>query len=125
MKVKRIIAWFRNDLRTIDNEMLHQAAKEATWVYPVYCFDPRQFQKDKLGFPKTSQFRAKFLIESVLALKDKLKAIGSDLIIIIGHPETVIKSLAENIKADRVYYAKETTDEEVGVEHALDRALST
>ena len=56
----------------------------------MYCFDPRQFKGTPWGNPKTGAFRAKFLLESVLALQASLRAVGSDLLIARGTPEAVL-----------------------------------
>lgn len=59
-------------------------------VVPLYCFDPRHFTATPWGNPKTGNFRAQFLLQSVLDLKQSLRKIGSDLIIRFGQPEIVI-----------------------------------
>lgn len=58
------IVWFRNDLRVHDNEVLLQASQSSETVIPVYCFDPRHFEKTHyFGFPKTG---GKFTLSLVL-----------------------------------------------------------
>ena len=59
-------------------------------VIPLYCFDPRQFDRTPFGNPKTGAFRAKFLLESVMALRARLRGLGSDLLIANGRPEDVL-----------------------------------
>lgn len=59
-------------------------------VVPLYCFDPRHFITTPWGNPKTGNFRAQFLLESVLDLKQSLRNVGSDLVIKLGRPEDVI-----------------------------------
>ena len=62
-------------------------------VIPLYCFDPRQFCMTPNGNPKTGAFRAKFLLESVLALRSALRNLGSDLLIANGQPEDVLQGV--------------------------------
>lgn len=43
---KRVVLWFRNDLRLHDNYIVNQAVQKVksqqyNEVLPVYCFDPR------------------------------------------------------------------------------------
>ena len=46
--------WFRNDLRVHDNEALWKACEGAESVVPLYCFDPRHFEKTQhFEFAKT------------------------------------------------------------------------
>ena len=86
-KVKRAIVWFKTDLRLHDNEALNEALKTADEIYPVYIFDERIFRgTSRLGFRKTSAFRAQFIIESVFDLKNSLMQKGIDLIVKIGKP---------------------------------------
>ncbi|MEM1366436.1 MAG: DASH family cryptochrome [Cyanobacteria bacterium P01_H01_bin.15] len=120
----QILVWFRNDLRVHDHEPLWQAAKAGGGVIPVYCFDPRQFSETRFGFPKTGPIRAQFLRESVEALREILRKLGSDLIIRHGTPETVLPKLAEEFKATALYYHAEVTAEELAVEQAVESALA-
>lgn len=123
MSQKRILLWFRNDLRLEDNETLYKASQKSNYIIPVYCFDPRQFQETKLGFPKTGKYRAKFLIESVENLKQNLRAIGSDLLIRFGKPEDIILKLVQELGVEMVYASKEVTSEETNMEQKLEQNL--
>jgi hypothetical protein len=70
---------------------LNQLIKVALQVVPLYCFDPRQFILTPWGNPKTGSFRAQFLLESVLDLRQQLLKLKSNLIVRFGLPEQVIK----------------------------------
>jgi deoxyribodipyrimidine photo-lyase len=120
MKHHKVIVWFRNDLRLHDHAALFYACENAEEVVPVYCFDPRHFAPTFLGLPKTGSFRAKFLWESVNALKRSLIQIKSNLILLVGHPEIEIPKLGKSINAKSIYFSQEVTDEEIKVEKALE-----
>lgn len=122
--MKRSLIWFRNDLRIHDNEALLKAS-HADEILPVYIFDPRHFQLTSFGFPKTGTFRAKFLIESLQNLKEKLQDTGCGLIIKRGKPEELIPELVQNYDIDLVFAHKEITREEIQVEDALKEKLGT
>jgi deoxyribodipyrimidine photo-lyase len=122
MKYRRTVVWFRNDLRIADQLTLSKAIEQSDEIIPVYCFDPRMFEKTRLGFPKTGSFRAKFLLESVFKLKNRLKTKGADLILLHGKPEERITELAEKAGALAIFYSKEVTSEEKKVEKALESA---
>lgn len=124
MSTQKIIIWYRNDLRLHDHEPIYHAIEEKAQIIPVYCFDRRHFATTSFGFPKTGKYRAQFLLESVRDLQNSLQQLGSNLIVRRGLPETEIVKLAEEIKADAVYYHEETTAEELGVEKKLKQALS-
>ena len=96
MKNRKGIVWFRQDLRLHDNEALTDALKSCEEVIPVFIFDERVFMgKTKFGFPKTGNFRAKFIIESVADLRQSLRQSGTDLIVRTGKPEEIIFELAQ------------------------------
>ena len=121
MSSKVNIILFRNDLRVSDNEALYRAVKNSDKVIPLYVFDNRQFERDRWGFVKTGPFRAKFLLESVRNLRDKLRGVNADLIVRRGSPETIIKELCDKFEVDKVYLQKEVTSEEVLVEKAIEK----
>ncbi|WP_296704562.1 DASH family cryptochrome, partial [Algoriphagus sp.] len=120
MKFNRVIVWFRNDLRVKDNITLTKAIQSGKEIIPVYCFDPRTFAKTELEIPKTGYHRAKFLIESITDLRENLRDLGADLIILEGKPEEEIIQLAEKYEVQAIYFSKEVTAEERNVDNALE-----
>jgi deoxyribodipyrimidine photo-lyase len=122
----RILYWFRSDLRLMDQPHLSKALAGAESFLPVYVFDPRQFMPVKnLGFPKTGAFRARFLVESVLDLRESLRDAGSDMYIAIGYPEQILPQLAAQAGCTALHAEKEDTFEEIQVEKAVQRALES
>jgi deoxyribodipyrimidine photo-lyase len=120
---QRIIYWFRNDLRLHDNEALSSAVDSLSEIIPVYVFDPRQFDKTRLGFRRTGALRAQFLIESVVDLRNRLRENGGDLLIRIGDPEKIVSELAEEFSANYVFTSKEIVPEETRIESSLSKNL--
>lgn len=110
-------------MRVHDNECLNSANNESVSVLPVYCFDPRDYGKSSSGFDKTGPYRATFLIQSVSDLRKNLQSRGSDLIVRVGKPETVISELAKAIGADAVYAHKEVSHDEVKAEEKIETAM--
>ena len=92
-------------------------------MLPVFCFDPRDFGKSSSGFDKTGPYRASFLIESVNDLRKNLQSKGSDLVVRIGKPETVLAELAKAIGADAVYAHREISHDEVKAEEKIETAM--
>ena len=124
MTKQRILIWYRNDLRVHDLLAVDEAVQQDAEIIPVYCFDDRAFGKTSFGFPKTGNYRAQFLIESVADLRNSLQNLGSNLVVRRGLPEEIIPAIAEQLKVDRVSYSKEVTSEEKRVEKKLKKALS-
>ena len=124
MKKKRVIVWFREDLRLHDNEALCDALRISEEVIPVFVFDERVFNgKTKYGLPKTGRHRAKFIIESVINLRESLKAVGCNLVVRVGKPEEELLQLATDVKSAWVFCNRERTAEEVSVQDKLEEKL--
>ncbi|WP_452222641.1 DASH family cryptochrome [Lacinutrix chionoecetis] len=107
------LVWFRNDLRIHDNVTLNNAISESETVIALYCFNPRQFKKDKFGFVKTEKFRAQFLIETVSDLKEQLKSLNIPLFVYYDYPENSILKLKAKFNFNALYLQKEWAQEEV------------
>lgn len=123
--MKRIIYWFRNDLRLHDQTILKEFEnRKDILLLPIFCFDERWFENHKLGFPKTGSFRTKFLIETVNELQANLQLIGSDLLITYGTSEEIIHEIAKQFNAHEIYAEKEDTSEEIFVENELQKRLN-
>lgn len=125
----RSIAWLRNDLRLIDNPVLHLAAKARSCV-PVVCLDPKSFGPNTaihpgwcaLQTPKLGYLRGRFLLESVSALQRDLRAIGSDLLVLVGSPETLLPPL---VASDELIYSTEVGTEESSASDSVKRDVNS
>ena len=120
---KKILVWFRNDLRLHDNEMLVEAIAKADEILPVYVFDPRHFEKTQYHTYKTGATRTKFLIESVASLQQSLQAMGGNLLVLQGYPEEVLPALVVKHDITEVYHHREVASEETAVSLRLEDAL--
>lgn len=111
--IKTGLVWFRNDLRTIDNNSLSKAISENDQVIAIYCFDPRYFEMGEFGFRKTEKYRAQFLLETVSELKQNLDALNITLLIHHGPPENFISEAIAEYNISGIYLQKEWTSEEM------------
>lgn len=123
MKSKKILVWFRNDLRLHDNEMLVEAIAKSDSILPVYFFDPRYAEATADGGTKTGMIRSKFLIESVAALREALIKIGGNLLVISGKPEDHIPALVEQYEIAEVYHHREVATEETTISSHVEDLL--
>ena len=120
---KKILVWFRNDLRLHDNEMLVEAIAKSEEILPVYCFDPRQFEITTYHTIKTGSVRAKFLIESVSGLRQSLQSLGGNLLIVNGKPEEVLPDLVAKYEIAEVYHHREVASEETAISTKVEDML--
>lgn len=121
---RRAIVWFRQDLRLHDNEALNNALRMSEEVLPIYIFDERIFLGEtRFGFKKTGKYRAQFILECILDLRENLRRLGSDLVVRVGRPEWILPEIAQEIKASWVICNRERTQEEVLVQDGLETKL--
>lgn len=115
---RTIICLLRNDLRLHDNELFYWAQRNAEFIVPLYCFDPRHYEGTyHYNFPKTGPFRLRFLLDSIKDLRNTLVSKGSNLIVRQGKPEDVIADLIKQLgSVSTVAFQEEATSEEINVE---------
>ena len=118
------LVWFRNDLRVDDHNGLKLALNNSNKVVGFYCFNPKVFSENKLGFKKTDVFRTKFLIETVHNLKENLKKNNISLIIKIGDPVEELSNVITQHNISNIYLQKEWTKEEYDEEALLKSKLT-
>lgn len=123
MSGRIILVWFRNDLRSHDNEVLVRALEQGNQMIPVYCFDPRHYAFQETGIRKTGVLRAEFIRRNVQALRDVFRQAGGDLFVTHGPPAEVLPALCERWKVDEVYHHREVAFEETEVSGKVETAL--
>lgn len=117
------LLWFRSDLRLHDNEALDAALREASSVVPVFCFDPRDYGKNSAGFEKTGAYRAQFVLQAVADLRERLRGVGSELVVRIGKPEEVLARIIRDVSADVLFCHTEVTAEDAAVQARVEAAV--
>lgn len=96
--MKRVIHWFRRDLRVSDNTALYEAEKSAAQVIPVFILE----EAFKTG-PDVGAARAAFLLQSVDSLRKNLQHLGYPLVIRQGKSTELIPQLVRELKAEAVF----------------------
>jgi len=124
---KAALVWFKvGDLRLHDNPALSLAHANSSHVTHVFVFDPAWFGYTRvLGTPRVGYYRAKFLLESVVALRTALKAVSSTLVVRCGAAADVIQSVVLATGASTVYAQEEVADEELRVEASVRARLKS
>jgi deoxyribodipyrimidine photo-lyase len=106
------IIWFRNNLRTEDNEALIRAVENGNKLLAVYCLDPKFFNQTIYGFRKTERFRAKFLLETLNDLKSQLEKLNISLITPHTDIASCFKEIGQSYSVQNIFTQKEWTQEE-------------
>ncbi|MGB3592285.1 MAG: DASH family cryptochrome [Nonlabens sp.] len=126
------LVWFRNDLRIKDNNSLEPACELSGQVLAVYCFDPRFYKESdfkldvgiQLPFPRTSNYRAQFIIDAVEDLRNQLQSHGIPLLVYDQPAAAVIPELVNKHGVTNIFLQREWTHDELDQEAALDKKLS-
>ncbi len=108
--------WHRRDPRTRDNAGLSAATRDGSTI-PVLVYD-----KELLKTVGSRQ-RALYL-RSVKQLQERYRELGSDLLVRVGSPDTVLPELADEFDADTVYYNDHYRAARRNRERAVDEAFA-
>ncbi|MDH7493317.1 MAG: deoxyribodipyrimidine photo-lyase [Candidatus Saccharicenans sp.] len=98
MKMKRLVFWFKRDLRLADNRGLWEATRDAAEIVPVFIFDKKLLVG--LDGPPT---RTGFLVAALERLDRRLREKGSRLYVFYGQPEEVLARLITQLKPEALY----------------------
>jgi deoxyribodipyrimidine photo-lyase len=112
--VKKIIYWFRGDLRLTDNPAFLKACSDGESLLPIYIHHPREKADAKWGFSKKGSYSQQFLQESILDLKKQLIKNKSDLLEFSGLPEEIIPELIKILGDAPIYCQTIQAPEEQG-----------
>ena len=99
------LVWFKKDLRTHDNEALHEALKTGN-VIPIFVIEPNLWK-----LPDHSSRQWEFVRECLIDLNSSLNDIGLKLIIRVGNIKDVIKEFTERFHVKGIYSHEETGNE--------------
>jgi deoxyribodipyrimidine photo-lyase len=121
---KKILLWYRNDLRISDHEALHEAVTSGAEILPVYVDHPTDYSQYLPGNPEIPGFRRKFLLESLQNLDQQWRSWNTSLIVLPGKPEDVIPELCSKYSIDEVFLQAEAAHDESQQQRKLERNLS-
>ncbi|SFC31388.1 deoxyribodipyrimidine photo-lyase [Nocardioides terrae] len=94
------VLWLRRDLRLHDHPALVEAARDGAEVVPLFVLDP--------GLLKPSgPARTAFLLRSLRALDDDLRAHGGRLVVRHGRPEDVVPAVAGEVGAAAAHVSED------------------
>jgi deoxyribodipyrimidine photo-lyase len=119
------LVWFRNDLRVRDQAAISTAVENCKKVAFLYCLDRSKWKNDPLGFPKFGARRTRFLLESLINLRQNLRRLGNDLILVMGKAEEEIPSFCRKNNIQHVYCTQEVTSYEVEEEQRVEKELAS
>ncbi len=123
--MKKVLIWFRNDLRIHDHEALFTASHEGAEILPVFIKEHPIKRNAPFFINGVSHFRTTFLDESLQDLDDSLRAYGGSLLIKDGNVVDVIADACERFGITEVYSSVEYAYDEVIIQEQVDVMLSS
>lgn len=116
--MKKGIVWLRNDLRLSDHPSLFRALKECDEILFVYVFDERIWSTQGDN-PRMGCFRARFLLESLEALRKRIASLGGEIEFLFGRSSEAIPKLAAEYGTNLCFAQREDAFEEIDEEGKL------
>lgn len=99
--------WFGNDLRLADQPGLVRAAREVDELICVYLVNPDWFKPSRYSSTRPlGQRREQFLLESLRALDERLRALGQRLNVAWARPLDVIPTLITRYNLTHIYRSR-------------------
>lgn len=109
--MRRLLLWFKQDLR-LDDHPAVLAALDAECVLPLFILDTSLLQPGPLGPRRLGEHRARFLLESLTALDGALRQRGSRLLVLLGQAAELIPQLVQRFELNEVLTLAEIAPEE-------------
>jgi deoxyribodipyrimidine photo-lyase len=97
------IVWLRRDLRLTDHAALAAAAGCYERITCAFVLDPALLRSDRVGAPIVQ-----FFCESLGVLRERLRALGSDLALLEGDVAAELVGYARRSGAQAVFYNEDT-----------------
>lgn len=114
-----VLLWFRKDLRLDDNLALVSAARSGQPVVPVYIWDADDRQAGSLGSAQDW-----WLHHSLAALDDRLRALGSRLVIRKGKALSQLQDLCRQTGARKIICNHRCDPPAASIDRAVSAALA-
>jgi len=113
------LIWFRDDLRLHDNASFAEAVRKCDEVIALYVIDEDWLNADQWGIQRCGPFRMQFIMESLQDLQQQLRALGGDLIIKTGRPETEVLRIVKTYQVSCVFASRQYAHYETLQEDAV------
>ncbi len=107
------IVWLQDNLRIADNPLLHFDSPPQQLLC-LYVLDRRWLERSVAGdaFPRLGPARLRFLWQSLMELRGELLQRGSDLLVRVGDPASIVLDTAAMLGARQVRVAAHSGHEE-------------
>ncbi len=114
----RALVWLRRDLRLEDNAAIFAACREYDQVALAFVLNPPLLASSRMGAPLVCAF-----FDALAALRESLREMGSDLVLLRGDFAEELSALAERLGAGAVYFSEDYEPSAVTRDAAVTRGL--
>lgn len=98
-RYRRSVVWMRRDLRLDDHAALAWACKESDAVALAFVIDSGLLRSGRIGAPIV-----RFFFAALQQLRDALRSLGSDLMLLQGEPSSVLPAFVRELGADALFF---------------------
>ncbi len=119
VKERYNIFWIRRDIRLHDNHALFTALKSGLPVIPLFVFDTTILSR----LSDRADKRVQFIHDQLSTLKQRLLALGSDLLCVHGSPVEVFAKLCEKYELNTVFANEDYEPEALVRDQAVKKIL--
>ena len=118
--MSRALVWLRRDLRLDDNAALYEACERYDHVALVFVLNPPLLQDPAMGAPLIGAF-----FSALASLREALRRLGSDLIVLDGDFEQKLLALVRRLEADALFYNVDYEPQAVKRDARVEASLRT
>lgn len=97
------LVWLQDDIRLDDNALVEKATAECQQLLFVYCVNPKWFQPNRYGLRSMGAARWRFRAAALTDLKQQLRQLGQDLLVVYQSPLQAIPELITRCGIEVIY----------------------
>jgi len=102
-RVARSLVWLRRDLRLDDHAVLDAALRASEEIACAFVLDPVLLRGPRVGAPIVQ-----FFFDALAELRERLNALGSDVVVLEGDAPVELLALARRLDARALFYGRDT-----------------
>ena len=114
----RALVWLRRDLRLEDNAAIFAACREHDQVALAFVLNPPLLASPRMGAPLVCAF-----FDALAALRESLREMGSDLVLLRGEFADELATLAERLAVGAIYCSEDYEPSAIARDAAVTDAL--
>ncbi|MBT6957863.1 MAG: deoxyribodipyrimidine photo-lyase [Opitutae bacterium] len=117
---KRVVVWFRKDLRLNDHPALLAALSDNFEIIPIFIWDPKSVDIWRPG--EASRW---WLHQSLLHLSHSIKCLGGSMLFFSGNPREILPRVCKDYGANALFFGRCYEPASVQLESTIETLFSS